>query len=52
MVPSLGFDTEMEKAINFYISVFNDSPHAARDTKALATTNAMLKVKKIVIAYV
>jgi len=27
IVPSLWFDKETEEAVNFYISVFNGSPH-------------------------
>ena len=27
IVPSLWFDTQTEEAVNFYISLFNGSPH-------------------------
>jgi predicted 3-demethylubiquinone-9 3-methyltransferase (glyoxalase superfamily) len=36
IVPSLWFDTDTEEAINFYISVFNGSPHKGRDSKIVS----------------
>jgi len=36
IVPSLWFDKETEEAVNFYISVFNGSPHKGRDSKIIS----------------
>lgn len=38
IVPSLWFDQETEEAINFYISVFNGSPHKGRDSRIISLT--------------
>lgn len=38
IVPSLWFDQETEEAVNFYVSVFNDSPHKGRDSKIISLT--------------
>lgn len=36
IVPSLWFDTQCEEAVNFYISVFEGSPHKAADSKLIS----------------
>jgi predicted 3-demethylubiquinone-9 3-methyltransferase (glyoxalase superfamily) len=36
IVPSLWFDTETEEAVNFYIAVFNGSPHKRRDSRIIS----------------
>ncbi len=36
IVPSLWFDKETEEAVSFYISVFNGSPHATRESKLIS----------------
>ena len=36
IVPSLWFDRETEEAVNLYVSVFNGSPHKARDSRILS----------------
>jgi len=38
IVPSLWFDQETEEAVNFYISVFNGSPHKRRDSRIISIT--------------
>ncbi len=38
IVASLWFDKETEEAVNFYISVFNGSPHKDRDSKLISIT--------------
>jgi len=38
IVPSLWFDKETEEAVNFYISVFNGSPHKRRDSRIISIT--------------
>jgi predicted 3-demethylubiquinone-9 3-methyltransferase (glyoxalase superfamily) len=38
IVPSLWFDTETEEAINFYVSLFNGSPHKHHDSKIISLT--------------
>src|SRR5689334_13023110 len=38
IVPSLWFDKETEVAVNFYISVFNSSPHKRADSKIISLT--------------
>lgn len=38
IVPSLWFDKETEEAVNFYVSVFNGSPHKGRDSKIISIT--------------
>ncbi len=38
IVASLWFDKETEEAVNFYISVFNGSPHKGRDSKIISLT--------------
>ena len=38
IVPSLWFDKETEEAVNFYISVFNGSPHKGHDSKIVSIT--------------
>jgi predicted 3-demethylubiquinone-9 3-methyltransferase (glyoxalase superfamily) len=38
IVPSLWFDQETEEAVNFYIAVFNGSPHKRRDSKIISIT--------------
>lgn len=38
IVPSLWFDQETEEAVNFYISVFNGSPHKSRDSRIISLT--------------
>lgn len=36
IVPSLWFDQDTEEAINFYVSVFNDSPHRSGASKIIS----------------
>jgi predicted 3-demethylubiquinone-9 3-methyltransferase (glyoxalase superfamily) len=36
IIPSLWFDKETEEAVNFYVSVFNGSPHKGRDSKIIS----------------
>ncbi len=36
IVPSLWFDKETEEAVNFYISVFNGSPHKKGDSRIIS----------------
>ena len=36
IVPCLWLDKETEEAVNFYISVFNGSPHKGRDSKIIS----------------
>ena len=36
IVPSLWFDRETEEAVNFYISVFNGSPHTTRESTLIS----------------
>ncbi len=38
IVPSLWFDKETEEAVNFYISVFNGSPHSLSESKIVSIT--------------
>jgi predicted 3-demethylubiquinone-9 3-methyltransferase (glyoxalase superfamily) len=38
IVPSLWFDKETEEAVNFYVSIFNGSPHKRRDSKIISIT--------------
>lgn len=38
IVPSLWFDQETEEAVNFYVSVFNGSPHKSGDSKIISIT--------------
>ena len=38
IVPCLWFDKETEEAINFYISLFNGSPHSRGDSKIISIT--------------
>ena len=38
IVPSLWFDRETEEAVNFYIAVFNGSPHARRASRIISLT--------------
>jgi len=38
IVPSLWFDKETEEAVNFYISVFNGSPHKGRASRIISIT--------------
>jgi predicted 3-demethylubiquinone-9 3-methyltransferase (glyoxalase superfamily) len=38
IVPCLWFDTQTEAAINFYVSVFNGSPHRGRESKIISIT--------------
>jgi len=38
IVPSLWFDESTEEAIDFYISVFNGSPHKGPDSKIISIT--------------
>ena len=38
LTPSLWFDKETEEAVNFYISVFNGSPHKSGDSKIISIT--------------
>ncbi len=36
IVPFLWFDSDAEEAINFYVSVFNASPHGARESRIIS----------------
>ncbi len=36
IVPFLWFDSDAEEAINFYVSVFNASPHRARESRIIS----------------
>ncbi|HUF37900.1 MAG TPA: VOC family protein [Anaerolineales bacterium] len=36
IVPSLWFDQDTEEAVNFYISVFNGSPHKGRESRLIS----------------
>ncbi|MBS1968077.1 MAG: VOC family protein [Chloroflexi bacterium SZAS-1] len=36
IVPSLWFDKETEEAVNFYITVFNTSPHKRQDSRIIS----------------
>lgn len=38
IVPSLWFDKETEEAVNFYVSLFNGSPHRSVDSKIISIT--------------
>ena len=38
IVPSLWFDKETEEAVNFYVSIFNGSPHKGRDSRIISIT--------------
>ena len=38
IVPSLWFDKETEEAVNFYVSVFNSSPHKGPDSRIVSIT--------------
>ena len=38
IVPSLWFDAQTEEAINFYVAVFNGSPHKRRDSRIISIT--------------
>jgi predicted 3-demethylubiquinone-9 3-methyltransferase (glyoxalase superfamily) len=38
IVASLWFDRETEEAVNFYIAVFNGSPHKGRDSRIISLT--------------
>jgi predicted 3-demethylubiquinone-9 3-methyltransferase (glyoxalase superfamily) len=38
LIPSLWFDMETEEAVNFYISVFNGSPHKSGDSRIISIT--------------
>src|SRR5512143_3797580 len=38
IVPSLWFDKETEEAVNFYVSVFNGSPHSRGDSRIVSIT--------------
>jgi predicted 3-demethylubiquinone-9 3-methyltransferase (glyoxalase superfamily) len=38
LVPSLWFDQETEEAINFYVSVFNSSPHKRGASRLISIT--------------
>ena len=38
IVPSLWFDKECEQAINFYVSVFNGSPHKGPQSRIISIT--------------
>jgi predicted 3-demethylubiquinone-9 3-methyltransferase (glyoxalase superfamily) len=38
IVPSLWFDQETEEAVNFYVSLFNGSPHKGRDSRIISLT--------------
>jgi hypothetical protein len=37
-VPFLWFDQETEEAVNFYVSIFNGSPHKVRDSGIISIT--------------
>lgn len=36
IVPSLWFDQQTEEAVNFYVSVFNGSPHSTRQSRIVS----------------
>jgi predicted 3-demethylubiquinone-9 3-methyltransferase (glyoxalase superfamily) len=36
IIPSLWFDQETEQAVNFYVSVFNGSPHKSGDSRIIS----------------
>jgi predicted 3-demethylubiquinone-9 3-methyltransferase (glyoxalase superfamily) len=38
IVPSLWFDTETEEAVNFYIALFNGSPHKSGNSRIISIT--------------
>jgi predicted 3-demethylubiquinone-9 3-methyltransferase (glyoxalase superfamily) len=38
IVPSLWFDQETEEAVNFYVSLFNSSPHKRADSRIISIT--------------
>ena len=38
LIPSLWFDTDTEEAVNFYVSVFNGSPHKSGDSRIISIT--------------
>ena len=38
IVPSLWFDKETEEAVNFYISLFNGSPHKSGNSRMISIT--------------
>ena len=38
IVPSLWFDQDTEEAVNFYIDIFNGSPHKGADSKLISLT--------------
>ena len=38
IVPSLWFDMDTEEAVNFYISLFNGSPHKRGESKLIHLT--------------
>ena len=38
IVPSLWFDQDTEEAVNFYIDIFNGSPHKGGDSKLISLT--------------
>lgn len=38
IVPSLWFDKDTEEAVNFYVSLFNGSPHRSGDSKIISIT--------------
>jgi len=39
LIPSLWLDMETEEAVNFYISVFNGSPHKGGDSRIISITH-------------
>ena len=36
IAPSLWFDTETEEAVNFYVALFNGSPHKSGDSRVIS----------------
>jgi predicted 3-demethylubiquinone-9 3-methyltransferase (glyoxalase superfamily) len=38
LIPSLWFDTQTEDAVNYYIAVFNGSPHTRGESKIVSIT--------------
>ena len=38
IVPSLWFDNEAEEAVNFYVAIFNSSPHQGRASRIISIT--------------
>jgi predicted 3-demethylubiquinone-9 3-methyltransferase (glyoxalase superfamily) len=36
IVPSLWFDMEAEEAVDFYVSLFNGSPHKSGDSRVIS----------------